>query len=225
MLRAEVAVARRRVLIVEDDEPTRERLVRAVAAHEELELAAAVGTCRDALASLRRDAPDVMLTDLALPDGNGIELIRAARALSSDVLSMAISVFGDEKSVLGAIEAGARGYLLKDASAEGVGTAILQLLAGGSPITPAIAQHLILRFQERAHFEAREPGPELSQREREVLELVVRGFTFPEIAKLLELSPHTIGTFVRRIYRKLEVSSRGEAVFEALQLGIVKLDD
>jgi DNA-binding NarL/FixJ family response regulator len=225
MLPAEVAVARRRILIVEDDEPTRERLVRAVAAHEELELAAAVGTCRDALASLRRDAPDVMLTDLALPDGNGIELIRAARALSSDVLSMAISVFGDEKSVLGAIEAGARGYLLKDASAEGVGTAILQLLAGGSPITPAIAQHLILRFQESAHFEAREPGPELSQREREVLELVVRGFTFPEIAKLLELSPHTIGTFVRRIYRKLEVSSRGEAVFEALQLGIVKLDD
>jgi DNA-binding NarL/FixJ family response regulator len=224
MLRAEVAVARRRVLIVEDDEPTRERLVRAVAAHEELELAAAVGTCRDALASLRRDAPDVMLTDLALPDGNGIELIRAARALSSDVLSMAISVFGDEKSVLGAIEAGARGYLLKDASAEGVGTAILQLLAGGSPITPAIAQHLILHFQENVPAAAPEPGPELSQREREVLELVVRGFTFPEIARALELSPHTIGTFVRRIYRKLEVSSRGEAVFEALQLGLVKLD-
>jgi DNA-binding NarL/FixJ family response regulator len=198
--------------------------VRAVEAHEELEVAAAVGTCREALTHLRRDPPDVLLSDLALPDGNGIELIRSARMLSSDILSMAVTVFGDEKSVLGAIEAGARGYLLKDASAEGVGTAILQLLAGGSPITPAIAQHLILRFQERAHFEAREPGPELSQREREVLELVVRGFTFPEIAKLLELSPHTIGTFVRRIYRKLEVSSRGEAVFEALQLGLVKLD-
>jgi DNA-binding NarL/FixJ family response regulator len=217
-------VPRRRILIVEDDELTRERLVRAVEAHEELEVAAAVGTCREALTHLRRDPPDVLLSDLALPDSNGIELIRSARMLSSDILSMAVTVFGDEKSVLGAIEAGARGYLLKDASAEGVGTAILQLLAGGSPITPAIAQHLILRFQERAHFEAREPGPELSQREREVLELVVRGFTFPEIAKLLELSPHTIGTFVRRIYRKLEVSSRGEAVFEALQLGLVKLD-
>lgn len=216
---------RRRILIVEDDEPTRERLVRAIEAHEELELVAAVGTCREALASLRRDAPDVMLTDLALPDGNGIDRIRAARMLSSDILSMAVTVFGDEKSVLGAIAAGARGYLLKDASAEGVGTAILQLLAGGSPITPAIAQHLILHFQENVPAAAPEPGPELSQREREVLELVVRGFTFPEIARLLELSPHTIGTFVRRIYRKLEVTSRGEAVFEALQLGIVKLDD
>jgi DNA-binding NarL/FixJ family response regulator len=219
-----VAVARRRILIVEDDDPTRERLVRAVEAHEELEIAAAVGTCREALASLRRDPPDVLLSDLALPDGNGIDLIRAARMLSSDILAMAVTVFGDEKSVLGAIAAGARGYLLKDASAEGVGTAILQLLAGGSPITPAIAQHLILHFQENVPAAAPEPGPELSQREREVLELVVRGFTFPEIARALELSPHTIGTFVRRIYRKLEVSSRGEAVFEALQLGLVKLD-
>jgi DNA-binding NarL/FixJ family response regulator len=218
-------VDRRRILIVEDDEPTRERLERAIAAHEELEVAAAVGTCREALLALRRDAPEVMLADLALPDGNGIELIRAARTLSSDILSMVVTVFGDEKSVLGAIEAGARGYLLKDASVEGVATAILQLLAGGSPITPAIAQHLILRFQEAAPLEARAPGPVLSQREHEVLELVVKGFTFAEIAKLLALSPHTVGTFVRRIYRKLEVRSRGEAVFEALQLGIVKLDD
>jgi DNA-binding NarL/FixJ family response regulator len=219
-------LSRRRILIVEDDVPTRERLVRALAAHpDELELATAVGSCREALLALRRDAPEVMLVDLALPDGNGIELIRAARALSSDILSMVVTVFGDEKSVLGAIEAGARGYLLKDASADGVGTAILQLLAGGSPITPAIAQHLILRFQESAPIEARVPGPVLSQREREVLELVVKGFTFAEIAGLLGLSPHTVGTFVRRIYRKLEVRSRGEAVFEALQLGIVKLDD
>jgi DNA-binding NarL/FixJ family response regulator len=217
---------RRRILIVEDDEPTRERLVRAVAAHDELEVAAAVGSCREALAALRREPPDVLLTDLALPDGNGIELIRAARRLSSDVLSMAVTVFGDEKSVLGAIEAGARGYLLKDATAEGVGTAIRDLLAGGSPITPAIAQHLILHFQERAHAaEPEAPEPALSPREREVLELVVRGFTFAEIARGLELSPHTIGTFVRRIYRKLEVSSRGEAVFEALQLGLVRLDE
>jgi DNA-binding NarL/FixJ family response regulator len=218
-------VAQRRILIVEDDEPTRERLVRAIEVHEELELIAAVGTCREALALLRRDPPDVLLSDLALPDGNGIDLIRAARMLSSDILSMAVTVFGDEKSVLGAIEAGARGYLLKDTTAEGIGTAIFQLLAGGSPITPAIAQHLILRFQENTPVAVPDPGPALSEREREVLELVVRGFTFPEIARLLELSPHTIGTFVRRIYRKLEVSSRGDAVFEALQLGLVRLDD
>jgi len=219
-------VDRRRILIVEDDEPTRERLVRALAAHaDEIELAAAVGTCREALLALRSDPPEVLLVDLDLPDGHGIELIRAARNLSADTLSMVVTVFGDEKSVLGAIEAGARGYLLKDESAEGVGVAILQLLAGGSPITPAIAQHLILRFQERAPSAERSAGPALSKRELEVLELVVKGFTFGEIAGLLALSPHTVGTFVRRIYRKLEVRSRGEAVFEALQLGIVKLED
>ena len=219
-------VDRRRILIVEDDEPTRERLVRALAAHaDEIELAAAVGTCREALLALRSDPPEVLLVDLDLPDGHGIELIRAARSLSADTLSMVVTVFGDEKSVLGAIEAGARGYLLKDESAEGVGVAILQLLAGGSPITPAIAQHLILRFQERAPSAEREAGPALSKRELEVLELVVKGFSFGEIAGLLALSPHTVGTFVRRIYRKLEVRSRGEAVFEALQLGIVKVEE
>jgi DNA-binding NarL/FixJ family response regulator len=215
-----------RILVVEDDEPTRGRLVRAISAHaDQLELADAVGTCAEALRALRRDPPEVLLVDLGLPDGHGVELIRAARALSADTQVMVVTVFGDEKSVLGAIEAGARGYLLKDETAEGVGAAILQLLAGGSPITPAIAQHLILRFQTRPPSQGREVGPALSKRELEVLELVVKGFTFGEIAGLLDLSPHTVGTFVRRIYRKLEVSSRGEAVFEALQLGIVKLED
>jgi DNA-binding NarL/FixJ family response regulator len=219
-------LSRRRILVVEDDEPTRERLVRAIAAYpEEIELADAVGTCGDALRVLRRDPPEVLLVDLDLPDGHGIDLIRAARALSADTQSMVVTVFGDEKSVLGAIEAGARGYLLKDESEEGVGVAILQLLAGGSPITPAIAQHLILRFQERAPAVGPDGTPALSKRELEVLELVVKGFTFPEIASLLGLSPHTVGTFVRRIYRKLEVRSRAEAVFEALQLGIVKLEE
>lgn len=218
--------SRHRILIVEDDEPTRDRLVRALSAHAgQLELAAAVGTCGEALHELRSDPPEALLVDLNLPDGHGIELIRAARALSADTQIMVVTVFGDEKSVLGAIEAGARGYLLKDESMEGVGAAILQLLAGGSPITPAIAQHLILRFQARAPSAVREAGPALSHRELEVLELVVKGFTFTEIAGLLGLSPHTVGTFVRRIYRKLEVRSRGEAVFEALQLGIVKLED
>ena len=219
-------MSRRRILIVEDDEHTRERLARAVAAHpEEIELAEAVGTCADALRVLRRDPPEVVLVDLDLPDGNGIDLIRATRALSADTQSMVVTVFGDEKSVLGAIEAGARGYLLKDASEDGVGIAILQLLAGGSPITPAIAQHLILRFQERAPAVGPEGAPALSKRELEVLELVVKGFTFPEIASLLAISPHTVGTFIRRIYRKLEVRSRAEAVFEALQLGIIKLEE
>jgi DNA-binding NarL/FixJ family response regulator len=218
--------SRHRILIVEDDEPTRDRLVRALSGHAgQLELAAAVGTCAEALHELRSDPPEALLVDLNLPDGHGIELIRAARALSADTQIMVVTVFGDEKSVLGAIEAGARGYLLKDESMEGVGAAILQLLAGGSPITPAIAQHLILRFQARAPSAVREAGPALSHRELEVLELVVKGFTFTEIAGLLGLSPHTVGTFVRRIYRKLEVRSRGEAVFEALQLGIVKLED
>jgi DNA-binding NarL/FixJ family response regulator len=208
-------------LIVEDDGPTRARLARAVEADLRLRLAGSAGTAREGLALLGREAPDVMLVDLGLPDGNGLDLIHAARRLSSDTQAMVVTVFGDERSVIAAIEAGARGYLLKDGAEDEIAEAILELRAGGSPISPQIARHLLRRFQEAP--EAAAPVPALSEREREILDLVVKGFTFPEIAKLLEISAHTVTTHVRRIYRKLEVRSRSEAVYEALQLGLVKI--
>jgi DNA-binding NarL/FixJ family response regulator len=123
--------------------------------------------------------------------------------------------------VVAAIEAGARGYLLKDGSEAEIAEAILELKAGGSPISPQIARHLLRRFQEPDP--APQTAPSLTDREREILDLVVRGFTFSEIAKGLDISTHTVTTHVRHIYRKLEVRSRGEAVYEALSLGLVKL--
>jgi DNA-binding NarL/FixJ family response regulator len=211
------------VLIVEDDPPTRARLARAVEADARLRLAGAAGSLREGLALLRREVPDVVLVDLGLGDGSGLELIRAARKLSADMQAMVVTVFGDEKSVIGAIEAGARGYLLKDRKEAEIAEAILELRAGGSPISPQIARHLLRRFQEPAA----EPqgAPSLTEREREILDCVVKGFTYGEIAKLLEISTHTVTTHVRHIYRKLEVRSRGEAVYEALQLGLVKLTE
>lgn len=211
------------VLVVEDDGPTRARLARAVEADPRLRLAGAAGTAREGVALLRREAPDVLLVDLGLPDRNGIEVIRAARQLAADTQAMVVTVFGDEKSVVGAIEAGARGYLLKDGAESEIAEAILELRAGGSPISPQIARHLLRRFQEPAP--AREGGPSLTEREREILDCVVRGFTFPEIAKALAISSHTVTTHVRHIYRKLEVRSRSEAVYEALSLGLVKLEE
>jgi DNA-binding NarL/FixJ family response regulator len=214
------------ILIVEDDEPTRERLAAAVGDDPEFDVVAAAGSLKEGLESLRRHAPDVVLTDLGLPDGSGLDVIREARRLSADTQTLVISVFGDEESVIAAIEAGARGYLLKDGPSEDVRASVHQLLAGGSPISPAIARHLLRRFAEPDSAAAPTPPvPRLSAREVEVLELVVKGFTFPEIGELLSLSTHTVVTYVRRIYRKLEVRSRGEAVFEAVQLGIVKVGD
>ncbi|RIK98953.1 MAG: DNA-binding response regulator [Proteobacteria bacterium] len=216
-----------RVLVVEDDEPTRARLARAVAAHPELALQEAVAGVAAARALLERDPPDVLLTDLDLPDGNGIELIRCARALGGRTQSMVISIFGDEQHVVAAIEAGALGYLLKDASSDAIGRSILEMLEGGSPMSPPVARYLLQRFAQAAPAATPATGAvvELSAREREVLTYIVKGFSYAEIARLLSLSTHTVATHVRRIYGKLEVHSRGEAVYEALATGLVKMDD
>jgi DNA-binding NarL/FixJ family response regulator len=118
---------------------------------------------------------------------------------------------------------------LKDGTADYIGSSILEMIGGGSPISPPIARYLLRRFRtpepvpRAATPEA--PGTRLSDREREVLTLIVKGFSYAEIASLLGVSAHTVTTHVRGIYRKLEVHSRGEAVYEALAMGIVKLDE
>jgi len=213
------------VLLVEDDAHTRTRLARLIGAHPQLDLSAAVGSCLAAREALARATTDVMLVDLGLPDGSGIDLIQEGRRAAKPIEAMVITVFGDERHVLSAIEAGASGYLLKDGDSAYIGESIMQMLAGGSPISAPIARHLLRRFQPPASAtldgEATVPG--LTQREREVLELVAKGFSYAEIAGALTMSVHTVTTHVKSIYRKLEVSSRGAAVFEAVQLGLIRL--
>jgi DNA-binding NarL/FixJ family response regulator len=219
---------RHSVLLVEDDEATRARLARAIETRPELRLSAVAASCGEAVAALDREAPDVLLTDLGLPDGSGIDVIREVRRRRLATESMAITVFGDERHVVAAIEAGATGYLLKDGSSEYVTESILQLLAGGSPISPPIARHLLTRFRDEpspSRETARGPVPSLTEREREVLLFLVKGFTGPEIGGFLGISGHTVASHVKNIYRKLEVRSRGEAVYEAMQLGLVKEQD
>jgi DNA-binding NarL/FixJ family response regulator len=220
-------MGRHRILLVEDDEPTRARLAEAIAAHSELEVQAAVGTCAEARAALEaKPPPDVLLTDLGLPDGSGVDLIRHVRDHGATTQAMVITVFGDEKHVLAAIEAGAMGYLLKDGSAEYIGRSILELIAGGSPISPPIARSILRRFRTETATPARPEAdtPRLTEREGEVLTLIVKGFSYAESARLMGVQESTVTSHVRSIYRKLEVHSRGEAVYEALQLGLVKLD-
>ncbi len=216
---------RHTVLIVEDEPDTREYIAGAVGACAGLRVVGASGTVAEAIDMLRREAPDVLLVDLGLPDGSGTQVIKAARQLSADTQILVVTVFGDEKSVISAIEAGARGYLLKDSQPPDIARSVQDLLAGGSPISPSIARHLLRRFQEPESPGPDATAPTLTSREHEVLKLVVKGFTYAEIGDALGISWNTVSTHVRRIYRKLEVRSRSEAVFEALQLGIVNLKD
>lgn len=213
------------VLIVEDDAETRLYIGDAVRSDPSLQLVGTAGTVREAAQLLAESVTDVLLVDLGLPDGSGADLIRFARRVGADTQSLVITVFGDEASVIAAIHAGARGYLLKDDRSADICEAIHQLLAGGSPLSPNIARCLLRRFAEAEDRAESAPKlPKLSEREAEILKYVVKGFTFPEIAALLKISTHTVTTHARRIYRKLEVRSRAEAVFEAVSLGIVGID-
>jgi DNA-binding NarL/FixJ family response regulator len=167
---------------------------------------------------------DVALIDLGLPDGNGIDLIREIAATRPEADVMVVTVFGDEAHVLASIEAGATGYLLKRSLNDTLGATVRELRAGGSPISPVIARQLLHRFKKDT------PAPSqpavvddggLSEREREVLLFIAKGFTVGEIANMLHLSAHTVATHVKHIYRKLAVHSRTEAVFEAGRMGLL----
>ncbi|MDM4771572.1 response regulator transcription factor [Solimonas sp. SE-A11] len=214
---------KRRVLVVEDDADTRERLSRAVAADPDLELCGQAGSCAEARLAFAAQQPQVVLIDLGLPDGHGAALIRELSGQDSSVLFMVITVFGDEAHVIEAIAAGASSYLLKDASAPQVARAIREMLAGGSPISPGVARYLLQRLQAPAAPKAQEPDPatRLSARESDVLNLVAKGYAYAEIGAALDISVNTVGSHVKQIYRKLAVRSRGEAVFEAIQRGLI----
>jgi len=211
-------------MIVEDDPSFFNRFCRIVTSDPEFGLFAAVRDGASARDTLERGAPDVLLVDLGLPDMSGIEIIRETARRYPDTDIMVVTVFGDEKHVLASIEAGATGYLLKDSLPEEFTDLIKELRAGGSPISPIIARQLLnkLRPPGVAPNAGAYAGSMLSARESEILSIVAKGFSFAEIARLLGISPHTVTTYVKKIYQKLAVHSRGEAVYEASRMGLIR---
>lgn len=215
------------VLIVEDEPEFLQRFSQAVLADAKLRLLAAVSSGAAAQAVMRSQPFDVLMVDLGLPDMDGVELIREAvmRQPGCDVL--VVTMFGDDGHVLSSIEAGATGYLLKDAMPREIAACVHELRAGGSPISPSIARRVLERFQQRAPTSCTPPagprsdGVQLSEREIEILKLVAKGLAFQQVGEVLGISPHTVVAHVKKIYRKLAVHSRGEAVYEAGQLGLL----
>ena len=216
------------VALVEDEAGTRERLVRALGQASRLFLAHAAGTGQALLDWLGSNSVDVLLVDLGLPDIPGLEVIRRARALSPGTEIMVITLFGDEANMMRAFEAGARGYLLKDGTEDDLARHVLNLHAGGSPMTPIIARQLLARLATRspaappslpAGTELRSDA--LSPREHDILVKLSRGYTYSEVAGLLDIAPSTVQSHVKNIYSKLAVHSKAEAIFEARQLGLL----
>ncbi|AQV98872.1 DNA-binding response regulator [Cupriavidus necator] len=217
-----------RVLIVEDDPAALSRLVQAVEMHAPgAAVSGSAATAAEALAWLAQHQTDVLLCDLGLPDGSGIDVIRAARERYPGCDCMVVTVFGDDQHVLASIEAGAIGYLLKDETTDRIAASIGELRAGGSPMSPLIARQVVNRLRgapaEPVARDAAAAGAVvLSVRENEILDLISRGYTYAETARYLGLSVHTVQSHIKNIYGKLAVRSRGEAVFEAARLGLLK---
>jgi len=217
------------VAIVEDDPDFSHALSLVVRESPDMQLVGRAGTQAEGLALLSGPPADVLLVDLGLPDGSGIAVIRAAAQHWPSCSIMVSTNFGDETHVMRSIEAGAAGYLLKDSSPAKMSDEIRSLANGGSPISPIIARQVLARFRNppaaqpaSASSGAGGDGPPpLSQREKEVLDYITKGFTVHEIANLMQLSHFTVRTFVRRIYSKLKVTSKAEAIFEARTQGLL----
>jgi DNA-binding NarL/FixJ family response regulator len=213
------------VAIVEDDAKFRQAFVHAVESSADLRLAGAAGDGTSGLALLKATRPDVLLVDLGLPDIGGIELIRWCATHLPECDVMVVTVFGDEQHVISSLEAGATGYLLKDTLPEDLVEQIRTLHAGGSPISPVIARQLLARLapsSSSSPIPTSPDAPVLSERELAVLTMATKGFTYEEIAQMMRVSKHTVMTYVKRSYRKLQVNSKSEAVYEARKLGLLR---
>jgi DNA-binding NarL/FixJ family response regulator len=215
-----------KVLVVEDEPVLLERFCAAVAAAPSMTLSGAARSVAHACALADRTRPDVVLLDLGLPDGHGIDVIRHVKNGDTSRDVIVVTIFGDDGHIIDSIRAGATGYLLKDALLGDVASAIRQVRDGGSPMSPAIARRVLQSFQvpreqPASAANAAQLGDQLSVREREILRLVAKGLSAKEVGTTLGISAHTVIAHNKRIYQKLQVHSRGEAVYEANQMGLL----
>ena len=221
---ASASIGRVRVLIIEDEDATRERIVSLVS-HDPMFDVQSAGTLAEARRLVVLSMPHLVLTDLLLPDGHATVFIREIVTRSPSVLIVVISVFGDPKSVINAIQAGASGYVLKDMMADQLLVIVRRSLAGECYISPQVARYLVHQLQKRDVMPTEEVdgAPRLTPREIDILWGIAKGYRYADLAKALNISSHTVPGYIKSIYRKLGVNSRSEAVFEATQLQLIRL--
>jgi DNA-binding NarL/FixJ family response regulator len=227
LTKTDTSVTQARLFILEDDPRLRARLVVLADKAGGFCVVAEAGSVATGMAALENlaDLPDLCLIDLGMPDGSGLDIVRAIKA-RCEAKVLIFTVFGDQNSVISALEAGADGFVLKDSKDSELLAAMQAALEGGAPISAAAAAHLLRRLRTADLVPTQNKETQnfgLTKRELETLEMLARGFPQREVAGIMGVSHHTIGAHVKSIYSKMAVNSRSEAVFEAVQNGLIDL--
>jgi len=203
------------VSIVEDNDKLRGTLARVIDRADGFRCVSDYANAEDALKDLPQVKPDVVLMDINLPGMNGVECVRQLKQLLPQTQVMMLTVYEDTENIFNALTAGANGYMLKRTSSKELLEAIHEVHRGGSPMTMHIARKVVSSFQKTAA--TAQPTENLSEREQQVLDLLSQGLMYKEIADKLAISYETVHTYIRRIYEKLQVRTRTEAVAKFLR--------
>ena len=207
------------VLILEDNSESRQWIAAIVARAFPQARIVTEPLVAGARAAIRRQTFDLALIDLSLPDGDGHSIIRLLAELSPQTLSVVTTVMGSDSAVVSALSVGASGYLLKSESAEMVERHLQQISHGIPALSPSIARRIMSHFSYTGPVS--EPVAALTQRETEVLTLIARGLRVSETAEIMGIAESTVASYIKSIYRKLGISCRAEATFEAARLGLL----
>ena len=213
-----------RILIADDHPHFRDGLRALLVSASDLEVVGEAADGEEAISLAADLQPDVILMDLGMPDVNGIEATRAILRTSPHISILVISMFEDDDSVFAALQAGARGYLLKGALKVEILRSIRAVASGEAIFGPTIARRLMQYFSNPHPATPPDAFPELTEREHEILELIARHETNPEIAKRLYLSPKTVRNHVSNIFTKLQVADRAQAIIRAREAGLGRQD-
>jgi len=203
------------VSIVEDNDQLRGTLARMISRAEGFRCLGQFGSAEAALEGLPNERPNVVLMDINLPGMNGVECVRRLKQIAPEILVVMLTVYEDTENIFNALAAGASGYLLKRTTSAELLAALRDVQKGGSPMTTHIARKVVQSFQQAGP--SSQATENLSQREQEVLDCLSQGFLYKEIAEKLGISYETVHTYIRRIYEKLQVRTRTEAVAKFLR--------
>jgi DNA-binding NarL/FixJ family response regulator len=201
-----------KVAIVEDDEQVRDNLAALISATDGFECAGAFSSGEEALESMPRRPPDVVLMDINLPGMSGVECVRLLKSRDPRLQVVILTVYDDSDRIFRALQMGASGYLLKRSTSEEILRAVAEVHRGGAPMSSYIARKVVQSFQRQGPSD--QPSENLSKRENDVLDYVARGYSNKEIADALGLSPETVRGYLKSIYSKLQVRSRTEAAMK-----------